>query len=99
MISYATGGRFTSKPYIASGAYINRMSNFCSGCRFKPNEKTGPMACPISTLYWNFLDKHEASFSANPRMALMIKNLHKLPDTERAKIKRQASILLNSVQN
>lgn len=99
MALYANGGRYTSKPYIASGAYINRMSNFCLGCRFKPNEKTGPMACPISTLYWNFLDKHEASFSANPRMALMIKNLHKLPDTERAKIKRQASILLNSVQN
>jgi deoxyribodipyrimidine photolyase-related protein len=58
MALFANGGRFTSKPYVASGAYVKRMSNYCSGCAYKPDEKTGPTACPMTTLYWNFLDKH-----------------------------------------
>ena len=99
MALYANGGRFTSKPYIASGAYINRMSNFCAGCRFKPNEKTGANACPITTLYWNFLDKHEASFAANPRTALMVKNLQKLSVAEREEIRRLAAVQLACKDN
>ncbi|MDZ4098748.1 MAG: cryptochrome/photolyase family protein, partial [Methylophilaceae bacterium] len=63
MALYANGGRFTSKPYVASGAYIKRMSNYCTACRYKPEVKTGADACPFTTLYWNFLIKHYDSFA------------------------------------
>ena len=58
MALYANGGRFTSKPYVASGAYINKMSNYCKSCKYKPEQKTGADACPTTTLYWNFLIKN-----------------------------------------
>jgi deoxyribodipyrimidine photolyase-related protein len=97
MALYANGGRFTSKPYVASGAYINRMSNFCKACRYRPDEKTGANACPVTVLYWNFLDKHETAFAANPRTALMTKNLAKLAPEVRVSIRKQARALFESL--
>jgi deoxyribodipyrimidine photolyase-related protein len=90
MALYADGGRFTSKPYIASGQYIARMSNHCTGCRYQPAERTGPQACPITTLYWYFLDQHEAELKANPRTALMVRNLSRLSDDERTALREHA---------
>lgn len=97
MALFANGGRFTSKPYVASGAYVKRMSNYCSGCAYKPDEKTGPTACPMTTLYWNFLDKHEGDFGANPRTALMVKNLQRLPDAERQALRERAAHMLENL--
>lgn len=97
MALFANGGRFTSKPYVASGAYVKRMSNYCSGCAYKPDEKTGPTACPMTTLYWNFLDKHESSFGANPRTALMVKNLQRLSDAEREALRQDAKHMLENL--
>ena len=94
MALYADGGRFTSKPYIASGQYIARMSNHCAGCRYQPAERTGPRACPITTLYWYFLDQHEAELKANPRSALMVKNLTRLDNEARAALREQAEQVL-----
>jgi deoxyribodipyrimidine photolyase-related protein len=91
MALYANGGRFTSKPYCASGAYIKRMSNYCKGCRYDPAQRTGPKACPISTLYWDFLIRHEAPLSANPRAALMMKHVARLDPQARAAISEQAA--------
>ncbi len=90
MALFANGGRFTSKPYVASGAYVKRMSNYCDGCRYKPEVKAGPMACPLTTLYWNFLDKHEKTFAMNPRTSLMVKNLQRMSEEEREAIRLQA---------
>ena len=59
MGQYADGGLVGSKPYIASGAYINRMSNYCKHCRYKPAESQNEQACPFTTLYWNFIEKHQ----------------------------------------
>ena len=87
MALFANGGRFTSKPYVASGAYVKRMSNYCDGCAYKPNVKSGANACPITTLYWNFLDKHEKTFAGNPRTSLMVKNLQRMTDAERAAVR------------
>ncbi len=87
MALFANGGRFTSKPYVASGAYVKRMSNYCSGCAYKPDVKSGANACPITTLYWNFLDKHERTFASNPRTSLMVKNLQRMTDAERAAVR------------
>jgi deoxyribodipyrimidine photolyase-related protein len=95
MAIHANGGRFTSKPYIASGQYIKRMSNYCTGCRYKPEQKTGVHACPTTTLYWYFLDKHERELAKNPRTSLMAKNISKLADDEREAIRQQARHILD----
>ena len=99
MALFANNGRFTSKPYIASGQYIKRMSNYCSGCRYKPEVKTGSNACPITALYWNFLDKHEKMLTGNPRTALMVKNIARLPVEEREAIRAQAIVTLRDMDN
>jgi deoxyribodipyrimidine photolyase-related protein len=97
MALYANGGRFTSKPYVASGAYIKRMSNYCSSCKYQPELKAGPKACPITTLYWNFLIKHYATFASNPRTALMAKNVARFDAEEVAAIQMQSEQLLNKL--
>ena len=94
MALFANGGRFTSKPYVASGAYIKRMSNYCSGCHYEPETRTGPQACPMTTLYWNFLDKHEATFGSNPRTALMVKNLQRMTPEVRGQVRLRAAQML-----
>jgi deoxyribodipyrimidine photolyase-related protein len=94
MALFANGGRFTSKPYVASGSYVKRMSNYCSGCNYKPEARTGVEACPMTTLYWNFLDQHEASLASNPRTALMVKNLQRLGAPERLAVRQKAQTML-----
>ena len=94
MALYANGGRFTSKPYVASGAYIKRMSNYCSSCKYKPELKTGPQACPTTTLYWHFLIKHYDTFARNPRTALMAKNVDRFSAEDVQAIQMHASHLL-----
>jgi deoxyribodipyrimidine photolyase-related protein len=97
MALFANGGRFTSKPYVASGAYVKRMSNYCDGCAYKPDVKTGPKACPFTTLYWHFLDKHERSFATNPRTSLMVKHLQRMTEDERAAIRIEATRMLDNL--
>ena len=95
MSQFADGGLMASKPYIASGAYIERMSagSLCSRCRFKPKERVGPSACPFTTLYWDFLLRHEARLAANPRTVMQVRNLARLDEAERQAIRRQAGAL------
>ncbi|MES2509306.1 MAG: cryptochrome/photolyase family protein [Pseudomonadota bacterium] len=97
MALFADGGRFTSKPYIASGAYVKRMSNYCTGCKYEPQTRTGPAACPITTLYWNFMDRHERTLENNPRTALMVKNLQRMSAGQREEIALRASQMLNNL--
>ena len=99
MALYANGGRFTSKPYCASGAYIKRMSNYCSGCRYDPGQRTGPRACPVTTFYWDFLIRNEAEMSNNPRAVLMMKHVAKIDDIARTEILRQASLNRTSMES
>lgn len=99
MALYADGGRFTSKPYVASGAYIQRMSNYCDGCRYSPSARSGEAACPVTVLYWHFLDRHEVEFAANPRTALMAKNLQKLAPAERMAISERARQMLDGLDD
>jgi deoxyribodipyrimidine photolyase-related protein len=99
MALYADGGRFTSKPYVASGAYIQRMSNYCDGCRYSPSARSGEAACPVTVLYWHFLDRHQAEFAANARTALMAKNLQKLAPAERTAIGERARQMLEKLDD
>ena len=94
MALFANGGRFTSKPYVASGAYVKRMSNYCTGCKYEPETRVGTNACPMTTLYWNFLDKHEETFGSNPRTALMVKNLQRMTPELRAGVREKAKEML-----
>ena len=94
MALHALGNRFTSKPYISSGAYINRQSNYCADCKYRPGDRVGVQACPFTTLYWNFIDKHEAALAGNPRTALMAKNVTRLSPEERAAIRTLAASML-----
>ncbi len=90
MSQYADGGVMASKPYIASGKYIQRMSNYCTGCRFDPADRTGPRACPFTTLYWDFLLRHEVALSKNPRIVMQVRNLQRLTTEQKAAIREQA---------
>jgi deoxyribodipyrimidine photolyase-related protein len=97
MALFANGGRFTSKPYIASGAYIKRMSNYCGTCKYKPDVRFGESACPVTTLYWNFLIKHRTQFESSPRTRLMTANLKRISDPDQLAIQEHAKILLNNL--
>jgi deoxyribodipyrimidine photolyase-related protein len=93
MSQYADGGLMATKPYVATGAYIDRMSNYCSGCRFDPRRRTGEEACPFTTLYWDFLLRHERILAKNRRMSLQLRNLGRLDKHERQTLRRRAELL------
>ncbi|MBL9201734.1 MAG: cryptochrome/photolyase family protein, partial [Opitutaceae bacterium] len=93
MSQYADGGVMASKPYAATGSYIDRMSNYCAGCRFDPKAATGEKACPFTTLYWDFLLRHERRLAANPRMSLQVKNLARLAPARRVEISERAALI------
>jgi deoxyribodipyrimidine photolyase-related protein len=99
MALFASGGRFTSKPYIASGAYIKRMSNYCGSCQYKPDIRFGEGACPITTLYWNFLIKHRTQFEASPRTRLMTANLSRISEADQQAIQAHAKGLLENLSS
>lgn len=85
MILYADGGKFASKPYAASGSYINKMSDYCKNCAYNVKEKTGENACPFNYLYWDFLARHQEKFQDNHRMAMIYKTWEKMdPDRKKA---------------
>jgi len=77
---HADGGAMMTKPYAAGGAYIDRMSTHCKGCRYNPKLRTGDTACPFTTLYWDFLARHETAFSKNHRMAQQMAGMRRLVD-------------------
>lgn len=91
MSQYADGGLLASKPYVATGRYIDRMSDYCGGCRYRPDRSVGEEACPFTTQYWDFLARHRERFAAHPRMALQIRNLDRLSDADLGAIREQAA--------
>ncbi len=97
MSQFADGGVMASKPYCATGKYIQRMSNYCSGCRFDPTNAIGDDACPFTTLYWDFLQRHQQDFKGNSRMAMQLKNLNRKNKAELNQIRRQAQRLRDSM--
>ena len=90
MSQFADGGIMGSKPYVASGKYINRMSNYCAGCRYKPDEATGENACPFTNLYWDFLLRHEKLLNGNQRMSMQLRNLKRMTTEKKTAIQGQA---------
>jgi len=96
MVLHADGGFMATKPYAAGSGYISRMSNYCAGCRYKPEVKTGPEACPFNYLYWDFYARHEKRFVRNPRVGMALKTLAKKSPAERKAITESAGAFLGS---
>jgi deoxyribodipyrimidine photolyase-related protein len=93
MSQYGDGGLMASKPYAATGKYIQRMGGPCASCRYDPALRVGERACPFTTLYWDFLLRHEARLLANPRMVLQAKNVARLGAAERQAVQQRAASL------
>ncbi len=91
MALYADGGQMTTKPYAAGGNYVNRMSRFCGDCRYDPKQRTGPDACPLSALYWDFVDRHRERLDGNRRMAMPLRSLAKIDPAELDAIRARAA--------
>ena len=99
MALFADGGIMASKPYASSGAYINRMSDYCKDCHFNVKEKIGSEACPFNYLYWNFLDKNRERLSSNPRLGLAYRNLNKMPDNQLDSINESALNFFKNIES
>lgn len=80
MSQYADGGRMTTKPYTSGGAYINRMSDLCGACAYKPGDRTGEHACPYTTGYWTFVDRHRDRLASNHRTSRAVQQMDRLGD-------------------
>ncbi|ATX66934.1 cryptochrome/photolyase family protein [Roseinatronobacter bogoriensis] len=94
MSQFADGGVVGSKPYVSSGAYIDRMSDYCKSCHYKVKDKTGESACPFNLLYWHFLIRHRERFEGNPRMAQMYRTFDKMDDARREAVLADAEAFL-----
>ncbi len=94
MSQFADGGIIASKPYVSSGAYINRMSDYCKSCAYSVSKKTGDGACPFNLLYWHFLDRHRARFAQNPRMGNMYRTWDRMDAEKRRTVLEEGDALL-----
>ena len=98
MSQYADGGKLGSKPYAASGNYINRMSDYCQGCRFDPRSRVGPDACPFNSLYWDFLARNRRKLRYNLRLRQMYATWDRMNETDRAALRSQAHQFLSTLR-
>ena len=98
MVLYADGGRLATKPYAASGNYINKMSDYCSGCRYKVAQKTGPNACPFNPLYWHFMDRNRARLESNHRIGRIYATWDRMGEAKRHEYLQSAENFLDSLE-
>jgi deoxyribodipyrimidine photolyase-related protein len=94
MALHADNGYMATKPYAAAGAYISKMSDYCTGCRYRPTVKSGPEACPFNVLYWDFFARHEDRFRANPRVSVMVQSWRKKEPAEQDRIRQEAAAFI-----
>ena len=98
MALFADGGLLGSKPYAASGNYINKMSDYCSGCAYDVKRKTGEGACPFNPLYWDFLARNEDKLRGNPRLAQIYRTWDRMADDKRADYRKSATAFLETLR-
>lgn len=99
MILFADGGVVGSKPYAASGSYINKMSDYCKGCKYSPTKKNGPDACPFNYLYWDFLARNEGKLRGNHRLGMIYRTYDKMGDEKKQAISDDANRFLKAMDN
>ncbi|TVQ72464.1 MAG: cryptochrome/photolyase family protein [Balneolaceae bacterium] len=98
MSTFADGGVLASKPYVAGGNYIRKMSDYCGGCRYRVQDRTGKDACPFNYLYWAFVDREREHLKKNHRMGFMLKTWDKKSDDEKKEIRRLSTTFINSLE-
>lgn len=98
MSQFGDGGVLGSKPYASSGAYINRMSNYCSSCKYDVKQRIGPKACPFNSLYWHFIDRNKDNLKGNNRMSMIYRNLEKMDAAVKSDILETAETFLSSLE-
>jgi deoxyribodipyrimidine photolyase-related protein len=94
MSQYADGGLLGSKPYAAGGAYFNRMSDYCGACHYDVKQKTGPKACPLNALYWDFLVRNRDTIGTNHRLAMPYRSWDRFDVAMQKKIRDSAAAFL-----
>ncbi|WJG10760.1 cryptochrome/photolyase family protein [Aliiglaciecola sp. LCG003] len=99
MILFADGGLLASKPYAASGSYINKMSDYCKGCKYKVSKKIGPDACPFNYLYWDFLIRNQAKLRGNHRLAMIYQTLERMDKEKILAIQNDSQLFLRALGN
>jgi len=99
MSQWADGGLIATKPYVSTGSYINKMSNYCLKCHYNVKDRLGERACPFNALYWNFLDSNRSHFEHNPRMTMMLSQLDKMKPGELESIRKKANELIDGADN
>ncbi len=97
MALYADGGKMASKPYAASGKYIDRMSDYCQECQYSPRQNTGPNACPFNALYWHFLDRNADKLANNPRLGMPYRNWARMKDANKTALIARADQFLKEL--
>ncbi|MAI08722.1 MAG: cryptochrome/photolyase family protein [Magnetococcales bacterium] len=97
MILFADGGYLASKPYAASGTYINKMSNYCANCKYSVNQKNGEKACPFNYLYWDFLARNREKLKNNHRIGMMYKTYDRMPEKKKVQITKDSQKFINSL--
>ena len=98
MSQFADGGLLASKPYVSSGAYIDRMSDYCTGCAYEVKTRSGPRACPFNPLYWHFLMRNRERLSGNPRMAQMYRTWERMAEGHREQVLADAEAILDRLR-
>ena len=99
MSQFADGGLIATKPYVSSGSYINKMSNYCEGCKYDKKKRVGEDACPFNSLYWNFLDDKRPQLANNFRMKMMYSVLNKFSNEELNSMKTRALQVIETPEN
>jgi deoxyribodipyrimidine photolyase-related protein len=97
MSQFADGGWVASKPYTASGSYINKMSDYCTSCHYKVKEKTSELSCPLNSLYWRFMVKHRERLAKNPRIGMIYGNWDKQNDAQKHAVLERAEWCVDNI--
>ena len=97
MSQFADGGKIATKPYVSSGSYIHKMSNYCDSCHYNKKTKIDEKSCPFNSLYWNFLDEKQEKLSSIFRMKMMYSLLNKMSSEDRSKIKEKANHIIQNL--
>ncbi|WGS60479.1 cryptochrome/photolyase family protein [Vibrio lentus] len=99
MALFADGGIVGTKPYSASGSYINRMSDYCKGCHYQIKERSGESSCPFNSLYWRFMNKHREALNRNPRMGMLYRSWDNMGEQDQQAILDTAEQRLTNLEN
>jgi deoxyribodipyrimidine photolyase-related protein len=99
MSQFADGGIVGTKPYTSSAAYINKMSNYCSGCYYNFKERYGDRGCPFNALYWDFLIRNRKRLEKNPRIGMGYRHIDKMSEGEIGEITAKATQVLNNIED